>query len=139
MTITTMLALVGLMACAPLIIERAYTEASAIFVGRVVSTKSVKTGPGMDEVHTVATLRVQRVWKGPRSTVIEVKTCGGRVSEQVETICTVGANYRVGTSYLVLAFGESLDTSQCATRPLDESIDELLWLASKPSQRIEDR
>ncbi len=119
--------------CVPFDIAGFFQESQAVFVGRVMGTKAVRTGAEWNEVHTVATLRVQRLWKGPDSPVIEVTTCGS-VPDNV--LCTVGADFKVGTTYLVTAYGEPLSTSKCGTRPIDESIDELLWLAAKPSRRI---
>ena len=111
-------------------IDAAFKEAQAVFVGRVVGTKSVRTDPKGHRADTVATLKVERIWKGPHADIIHVQTCGSR---QYGVECGEGINFQVKRSYLVFAYGDPPETSSCTTKLTEDSVDQLLWLASKSS------
>ena len=89
----------------------AFSEARAVFVGRVVSIKPIRTTGNPVETNTVATLSVERQWKPPRVKMIDVSTCG----YDDEAVCIVGVDFRVGDRYLVFAYGDRLDTTNCDT------------------------
>ena len=110
-------------------IDRAFRDAKAVFVGRVVSTKLIRVGRESTDVSTVATLSVERRWKGPRTKTLDVRTCGGG-----DAVCTVGIEFIPGDRYIVFAYGRLFETSICDTRLVEDAGKEMLWLERKPSR-----
>jgi hypothetical protein len=90
-------------------LEADYREAEAVFAGRIVALQvaPAKVGGNSDE-HMVATLVVERRWKGPKTREIQVQTCGTQ-----ETLCTCGTDFALGGRFVVFAVGKPLSTSSC--------------------------
>jgi hypothetical protein len=86
-----------------------YREAGAVFAGKVVAlhVASVKIAGHVEE-EMVATLGVERRWKGPRTAEIQVRTCGTQ-----EMLCTCGTDFQLGARFVVFAMGKPLSTGSC--------------------------
>jgi hypothetical protein len=108
-------------------IDRAFRDARAVFVGRVVSTKLIRVGRDSTDVSTVATLLVERRWNGPRTKTLDVRTCGGG-----DAVCTVGIEFIPGDRYIVFAYGRLFETSVCDTRLVADADKEMLCLNGNP-------
>ncbi len=90
-------------------VSAAYRQAAAVFVGRVVTLEVAPNParePGEDDM--VATLRVERLWKGPRTSTLRVRTCGTQAAA-----CTCGFDFQLGARYVVFASGKRLETTSC--------------------------
>jgi len=101
-------------------IDWAFKHARTVLVGRVASTKHVRVGSGPADVNTMATLVVERQWKGTRRKTIDVRTCSADETSE----CVVGVDFRQGERYLVFAYGKKLETSVCDTWQLTGSGDD---------------
>jgi hypothetical protein len=90
-------------------LEADYREAEAVFAGKVVALQiaTVEIAGQVDE-QMVATLRVERRWKGPRGAEIRVRTCGTQ-----EMLCTCGTDFELGAHFVVFAVGKPLSTGSC--------------------------
>lgn len=102
-----------------------YREATAVFAGQVVALQIVSTRvAGTVEEQTVATLRVERRWKGPKDREIRVRTCGTQ-----EMFCTCGTDFRLGAHFVVFAIGKPLATGSCQRTRRYDRVPEagLLW------------
>ena len=97
--------------------EKQVRDASAVFLGRVVRLELTASAAGGDDM--IATIRVERRWKGPRARELQVKTCGTQVM-----ICTCGVDFQLGERYLVVAAGKPLETSICYRTTLAVGSDE---------------
>jgi hypothetical protein len=103
-------------------ISAAYRQAAAVFVGRVISLEvapSAAREPGEDDM--VATLQVERRWKGPRTSTLRVRTCGTQA-----TVCTCGVDFQLGARYVVFASGKRLETTSCDLTRLALAADDLI-------------
>ncbi len=56
--------------------QGSYKRAQAVLVGTVASTRTGRFGAGPADVKTIATVVVERRWKGPHRKTIDVTTCG---------------------------------------------------------------
>jgi hypothetical protein len=90
-------------------LEADYREAAAVFAGRVVALHVVaaKSGGNSGE-QMVATLVVERRWKGPNTREIQVRTCGTQ-----EMLCTCGTDFELGGRFVIFAAGKPLSTDSC--------------------------
>jgi hypothetical protein len=116
--------------CAVFEIESGFRDAKAVFVGQVVATRVVQSATDRSDVRTVATVRVERKWKGPRAKNLEVSACGGG-----DVLCTVSMDFEIGGRYLFFADGTPLSTSSCMSRPVETASAELRWLERKTRSR----
>ena len=116
--------------CAVFDIEAGFRDARAVFVGQVVATRVVQSATDRSDVRTVATVRVERRWKGPRAKTLEVSACGGG-----DVVCTVSMDFTIGGRYVFFADGNPLSTSSCMSQPLEAASAELRWLERKRSTR----
>ena len=90
-------------------LEADFREAAAVFAGRVVALQTATTkSAGKVEEEMVATLSVERRWKGPKNAEIRVRTCGTQ-----EMLCTCGTDFQLGARFVVFAVGKPLSTSSC--------------------------
>ena len=69
----------------------------------------------------VATLRVERRWKGPRTSLVRVRTCGTQAA-----VCTCGFDFQLGARYVVFASGSRLETTSCDRTRLALAADALI-------------
>jgi hypothetical protein len=90
-------------------LEADYLEAAAVFAGKVVALEiaEVKVGDQVNE-DMVATLRVERLWRGRKDTLLRVRTCGTQTM-----LRTCGTDFEVGAHFIVFALGTPLSTSSC--------------------------
>jgi hypothetical protein len=116
--------------CAVFEIAQGFRDARAVFIGQVLSTRVVRAKTTPFDVNTVAIVRVERQWKGPRAKTLEVSSCGGG-----DVVCTVSMEFVVGQRYLFFAEGRPLSTSDCMSQSFDAARSELRWLERKPSTR----
>jgi len=111
-------------------ISAQYGQAAAVFVGRVVALE-VAPNParasGEDDM--VATLRVERRWKGPRTRTIRVRTCGTQAVG-----CTCGFDFQLGARYVVFATGRRLETTSCDRTRLALAADDIIRDAERLSK-----
>jgi len=114
--------------CAVFEVGPGFRTAKAVFVGEVVATRVVRSATDPLDVRTVATVNVERSWKGPRARTLEVSACGG-----AGVACTVSMDFEVGRRYLFFAEGNPLSTSSCMSRPIETASAELRWLERKRS------
>lgn len=86
-----------------------FREAAAVFAGRVVALEiaEVKVGDHLEE-EMVATLKVERRWKGPGSALLRIRTCGTQTM-----LCTCGTDFQLGAHFVVFAVGKPLGTGSC--------------------------
>ena len=105
--------------CGPLsAIEQEYAASSVVLVGQVVAiTKQLRewpepdvTGERLQLLYRVATIQVEKRWKGAAAQTIDVQTC-----EQ----CTVGVQFELGERWVVFAGGEQPATSDCGRTLLE--------------------
>jgi hypothetical protein len=84
-------------------------SSDAVFLGRVVALTidTVSLEEGTFE-RMRATFKVQRRWKGPNRSRLDVWTCGDQVS-----FCTCGIEFKLGGEYVVFAAGRPLGSSSC--------------------------
>lgn len=115
--------------CSEFAIEREVATSSAVFLGKVVRSEVVRTGPSPADVETVTTFKVERTWKGPGGRSIKVTSCGGG-----DVVCTIGIDFIPGRDYLVFADGERFETSSCSAFKADKSGTSLAWLRRRPSR-----
>lgn len=105
---------------------KAYEEARAVFIGKVVSSKDVAFDQQIrDKTYTAYERRflfaVEEVFKGAKTIEIEVSV--GRVDSD----CYAG--FTVGETYLVYAYGEELYGSTCTrTNSLAWALDDVHYL-----------
>ena len=86
-----------------------FGEAKAVVAGKIVALEiATVTVGGTSSEDMVATVRVERRWKGPKDALLRVRTCGTQ-----ETLCTCGTDFRVGGYFLIFAAGKPLATSSC--------------------------
>jgi hypothetical protein len=98
-------------------IREDFKNARAVFVGTVASTKPMRTDDrGVD---TVAGFVVERQWKGPLRKTLDVMTCGTIDGPA----CLVGVLFQPGERYLVFAYRDRLETTNCTAWRLDKSAD----------------
>jgi hypothetical protein len=114
--------------CAVFEIDSGFRDAKAVFVGQVMATRVVQSANDSFDVRTVATVRVERRWKGPSAKALEVSACGGG-----GVVCTVSIDFEIGRRYLFFAEGNPLSTSSCMSWPVETASTELRWLARKRS------
>lgn len=99
-----------------------FDRSEVVFVGIVLANEATGTTTTHIEPTHIATLRVERVWKGP-----------------VQREFTVGADapFTVGRRYIVFASGKALYTAmRCGWAELEgEAHKKREWLATKPSRR----
>jgi hypothetical protein len=90
-------------------LEADYREAEAVFAGRIVALQvaAAKAGDNTDE-HMVATVVVERRWKGPKTREIQVRTCGTQ-----EMLCTCSTDFELGGRFVIFATGKPLSTNSC--------------------------
>jgi hypothetical protein len=96
----------------------------------VLSTRVVRSRTSQFDVRTVATVKVEQQWKGPRAKTLEVSAGGSG-----DVVCTVSMDFQIGRRYLFFAEGNPLFTSDCMSRPIDSAVAELKWLEQRPSTK----
>jgi hypothetical protein len=86
-----------------------FAEAKSVVAGKIIALEiATVTVEGHSSEDMVATVRVERHWKGPKDTLLRVRTCGTQ-----ETLCTCGTDFRLGGHFLIFAAGTPLATSTC--------------------------
>jgi hypothetical protein len=115
--------------CYEFAIEREFATARAVFLGRVVRSEVVRTGPGPVDVETVTSFTIKQSWKGPGERSMTVTSCGGG-----DVACTSGIAFIPGRDYLVFASGERLETSSCEAFKVEKAATSLAWLRRRPSR-----
>ena len=114
-------------------------SSGAVFLGRIVAL-TIETVSLEDTTaeRMRATFNVERSWKSPKRSKLDVWTCGDQVS-----FCTCGVEFKLGERYLVFAEGQPLGTGSCSrTRVAAEAealIAELDKLAPAVKGRITTR
>jgi hypothetical protein len=103
-------------------LDKEFADASVVFEARVTAVEWI---PGRECCHVLsgwATLQTDRWWKGN-----PVKTIRMGAAGQI---------FKVDTRYVVFGFGAPPVADGCnSTKPINESIKTLEWLAKKPSRR----
>lgn len=95
-------------------------HAKAVFIGEVLEiAETTKEQRESGFGHALARMRVERFWKGIKSSEISVST-------EIGVIC--GPHLEIGQKYLVYAFGKSLDTICTPTRKLEYAEKDLVAL-----------
>jgi len=123
--------------CAKATLEQQFTGSTVVFVGRATAQQSaartrVVNTVAVEEINTVTTFTVEDMWKGVPATEMRVTTCGGRVDDRA-VLCSESFTFRVGSTYLVFASGEPLQTNACVPTALLERAGQTLeWLAKQP-------
>jgi len=83
-----------------------------VVLGRVVDLAiASKQVDGGTVEYTVATIHVEKRWKGPKQTRIKVNTCGKQV-----LVCTCGVNFQFGGEYIMVTERDSQVSSCGLTR-----------------------
>ena len=97
-------------------------DSSAVFLGRVVAFRIVaKRVQGTLQEDTEVTFAVDRRWKGATRRSVKVRTCG---TERI--VCTCGAHFELGYSYVVFASGNPLETTSCHPNEQFEGAEDLI-------------
>jgi len=103
-------------------VDKEFAEASAVFEARVTAVEWI---PGRECCHVVsgsASLETDRWWKGEPVRTIKISAAG-----QI---------FEIGKRYVVFGFGTPPIADGCnRTRPIEESVKTLEWLAKKPNRR----
>ena len=129
--------------CAKSRLEEQFARSTVVFVGRATAqgaearTRVLGTGTTVttEEINTTTTFTVDKMWKGAPATNVRVKTCGGVLGDQSVT-CDPSFTFRIGSTYLVFASGEPLQTSNCVPTALLERVSQTLeWLSKQPPGR----
>lgn len=102
----------------PPAIEQEFAASSVVLVGHVVAiTKRMRewpepdvTGERLQLLYRVATIQIERRWKGEAAQTIDVQTC---------ELCSVGVQFEVGERWVVFAGGEQPATSDCGRTLLE--------------------
>ncbi len=97
--------------------ESDFDISDAVFAGRVIALEiihPVGSVAAADDEWMVATLVVERRWKGTPSKTMRVATCGTQ-----DSVCTCGTQFLLGSRYVVFArrdryFGRVLTTGSCS-------------------------
>lgn len=96
--------------------------AEIVVLGRVVALElRSRLIEGERIEYTVATIEVERRWKGPDQPTVEVKTCGDQV-----TICTCGVHFHLGGTFIVITENDNQVSSCGLTRELAAGDDPLV-------------
>ena len=95
-------------------------RAKAVFIGEVLEVRPATTAEREDGSNSyIATVRVERFWKGVKDRKVSVET----------DMVGCGTNLEVGEKYLVYGIGKRLNTSSCSrTRKLKYAGQDLLVL-----------
>ena len=123
--------------CAKATLEQQFISSTVVFVGRATAQQSaartrVVNTVAVEEIDTVTTFAVEDVWKGVPATEMHVTTCGGRLADRA-VLCSESFRFGVGSTYLVFASGEPLETNACVPTALLERAGQTLeWLAKQP-------
>jgi hypothetical protein len=126
--------------CVSMPLEQQFAESTVIFVGRATAQQSaartlVVGTVTVEEINTVTTFTVEQMWKGAPATEVRVTTCGGQLGDRGVT-CSNSFTFSAGSTYLVFASGEPLQTSRCVpTALLEQASQTLEWLAKQPGTR----
>jgi len=108
----------------PLPPAKAFAEADAVFMGKVVSFDNAG-----DNIQRLAKISVTKIWKGERSAVNEILTANNSAA--------CGYEFVVGESYVIYAYKASdrnLHTNICTrTRPARLAAEDLKYLATAAS------
>lgn len=73
-------------------------RAKTVVLGRIVDLSiASRQVDGESIEYTVATIQVEKRWKGPKQTRIQVNTCGNQV-----LACTCGVPFQLGGEYIVV-------------------------------------
>ena len=123
--------------CAKRSLEQQFAGSTAVFVGRATAQQAeartrVVSGGARDEIDTVTTFAVEQMWKGAPAKEMRVMTCGGSLGDRAFT-CSSSFRFHIGSTYLVFASGEPLETSECVpTALVDRATQTLEWLVKQP-------
>ena len=97
-------------------------EADIVILGRVVALELRSKEVERETIeYTVATVEVQRRWKGPDRRTIEVSTCGDQAM-----ICTCGVHFDLGGTFIVITENEHQVSSCGLTRLIAPGDDPLV-------------
>ena len=127
--------------CMKMTLEEQFASSAVVFVGRATAQEAeartrVLSNVTREEINTATTFAVQEMWKGAPATEVRVMTCGGVLGDRHGT-CDPSFTFRVGSTYLVFASGERLETSECfPTALLERASQTLEWLAKQPRTKI---
>jgi hypothetical protein len=119
-------------------IEAEFEASSVVVIGRVVGIATTMrewpepdvTGERLKFQMRVATVEVERRWKGPVAKTIQVETC---------ELCTTGVWFAIGERWVVFAHGEPPTTSDCGRTLLysdSRSPSAVEWLETKAAQPL---
>lgn len=104
--------------------EHHWDTSAAVFFGRAVEQEFVSGATGTD---TATTFHVEEQWKGDPRPTLAVRTCGGR-----DRICGPSYTFVVGERYLVFAWDDPLQTSECTlTKKAAEAGPVIEWLRQR--------
>jgi hypothetical protein len=123
--------------------ERRFADATAVFIGRATAQRLVPDSFGYKGIRGETTLQVQEIWKGEhKDGLLAVRTCDYVDPLTTEGVTCGGNRFRVGSRYLVFAYGDPLlaDTD-CEGRIqlVERAGDTLEWLSAKPSTVVTPR
>ena len=123
--------------CAKSSLGQQFAGSTVVFVGRATAQQAearTRVGSGAGEgIDTVTTFAVEQMWKGPPEKEVRVMTCGGRLGDRAFT-CSSSFRFHIGSTYLVFASGEPLETSECVpTALVDRATQTVEWLAKQPA------
>jgi hypothetical protein len=130
--------------CRKMMLEEQYAGSAVVFVGRATAQEAeartrvlgTTTKFTREEINTATTFTVEEMWKGAPAPEVRVATCGGVLGDRHQA-CDPSFTFRIGSSYLVFASGEPLQSSECVpTALLERASDTLEWLAKKPRTKI---
>ena len=124
--------------CAKTTLELSFAGSIVVFVGRATAQQAeartqVLSGEARERIDTVTTFAVEQMWKGAPAKEVRVTTCGGSLGDRAFT-CSSSFRFYTGSTYLVFASGEPLETSECVpTALVDRATQTLEWLAKLPA------
>jgi hypothetical protein len=110
---TPVSALAELRSCGPpWPLEAEFEASSVVIIGRVVAIANAVrewpetdvTGERLKFLMRIATVEVERRWKGPADKTLQIETC-----EQ----CTAGVGFAIGERWVVFASGQPPTTGDC--------------------------
>jgi hypothetical protein len=83
--------------------------AETVVLGRVVGLSLERRSIEGEEIeYTVATIQVERSWKGPETPAVRISTCGDQFM-----ICTCGIHFDLGGTYIIVTDGRGPQVSSC--------------------------
>ena len=126
--------------CRKMTLEEQFALSTVVFVGRATAQEAeahtrvlgTTTTFTREEISTVTTFTLEEMWKGASATELRVETCGGRLGDK-GFACSESFTFQIGSTYLVFASGDPLQTSACVpTALLERASATLEWLTKQP-------